>query len=241
VTVIQDPFIPVEGMSNLRDVGGYPLESGGRVRSGLLFRGSAPGDLTPAGAEQIAKLGLRTIVDLREPAELDQLPSPDVDGWITTHNPIYRNRVDVNGVRDLGTLYSKILRECTDSVVAAVEKLAEPDALPALVHCSLGKDRTGVVIAIVLSVLGVPDDVVAEDYRRTDDAFTVEERNTRFQRAVEIGFSQQQVATLFGSPPEVARELLAEVRDEFGSTEGYLRTQGVSADTIAALRNTLCG
>lgn len=240
MTVTEDPFIPVEGLRNLRDVGGYPLASGGTLRSGLLFRGAAPGDATPTGAKQIAALGLRTIVDLREPAELDQLPSPEVDGWVTTHNPIYRDRVDVNGVRDLATLYSKILRECTDSVVSAVTALAQPDALPALVHCSLGKDRTGVVIAVVLSALGVPDDVVAEDFRRTDDAFSEEERAHRFQRAVEIGFSQQQVATLFGSPPEVMRGLLDEVREEFGSTARYLLAHGVSAEDLAALRNTLC-
>jgi protein-tyrosine phosphatase len=232
-------LLEVEGMRNLRDVGGYRLTSGGRTSWGVLYRGGAPGELTTEGREQLAALGLRTVVDLREPVEQENLPSPDLGGADVHAVSFYRDRIVIDEIEDLQPLYDQMIDHSGADITAVVKLLAADHALPALVHCSAGKDRTGLLIGLLLSALGVPDDLVAEDYGRTADTFTGEYRERMLARGVKVGIDAQRVALLSGSPPELMIAVLERVKRSYGDARGYLRAHGCTAAELLALQERL--
>lgn len=175
-------------LPNLRDVGGHPTRDGGRVRAGLLFRSTDLSRLDDAGAADLERLGVRTVFDLRSAAERegrpDRLPEgaehvivdvlrdsagltpADMERVLATPEgaaqalgngraerffvDAYREFVELPSAR---AAYGRLFRE-----------LARPARRPALVHCTTGKDRTGWATATLLLLLGVPDEVVMEEY-----------------------------------------------------------------------------
>jgi len=230
----------IEGVRNFRDVGGLNLRSGGRTRRGRLYRAAALGDLTERGADELGALGLRTILDLREDVERQRRPTRHVAAGVVVHElPLYRDRVCIEDFHGLVPLYAHVLRVCGSDMAAAVGRLATPGALPALVHCTAGKDRTGVLVALVLSAVGVPDDVVAQDYGRTAASFSKARWDTILPYGLAAGVDPQHLVPLLASPPEVLHELLEAVRKEYGSAAGYLLAQGVSNSALQSLRAEL--
>ncbi|HEY2834418.1 MAG TPA: tyrosine-protein phosphatase [Sporichthyaceae bacterium] len=229
----------VAGLHNLRDLGGYSVTGGGRTRWGLLFRGGIIGALSPHTEAEMLALGLRTVVDLRDPDEL-VAPQLDEDASLTAHrNPIYIERIGAWQAESLEALYGQILTVCAAEIAAAVEMLAAPGALPGLVHCSAGKDRTGLVIGILLSALGVPDDVVAEDYARTEQLITPEDRERMLAKAASMGLSDERAQMLMGSPPHVMQASLDAMRETHADARSYLLAHGVRPESLDALRTAL--
>lgn len=235
-----DRFLEMAGLHNFRDVGGYPTSGGGTTRWGLVLRAGALAELTPAAHPAMAELGLRTIVDLREDVELVKLPPSVYPGDVEVHrHPLYRERIVLGEVDDLGVLYTQILERCTDTVTGALELLAAPGALPALVHCSAGKDRTGLIIGLLLAALGVPDEIIAEDYRVTELAYTGEYRERMIREGLALGARATRIEHLMGSPAETMRGALDGLRSRHGSVENYLLGGGLRPESLAALRTAL--
>jgi protein-tyrosine phosphatase len=233
-----DRFLGVDGMPNLRDVGGYPLTSGGSTRWGVLYRAGAPGLLTPVGYQRFTTLGLRSIIDLREQTEIDHLPTPPSVAQLH-HIPLFRTRIAIEHIEDLLSVYRVTLRDCGDSFAAVVNLLGQPDAFPALVHCSAGKDRTGMVVAIILSALGVAAELVAEDYGRTAEIFTGEYRERLLAQSAVIGVDQQRIALMSGSPPAVMRAFCDKLTQEYGGAAAYLTQHGAKSQALQGLRRAL--
>jgi protein-tyrosine phosphatase len=155
---------------NLRDLGGYAAGDGSTVRWGTLYRADALHRTPEAAVAVAAELGWRTVVDLRTPAEQD-LGRFESLGVTVVHLPVLAETWDDGGLQDdpdpveyLTGRYLEMLDVGAPALRAAVEVLASTDRLPAVFHCSAGKDRTGVLAALVLSVLGVAGDDIAEDY-----------------------------------------------------------------------------
>jgi protein-tyrosine phosphatase len=123
--------------------------------------------------------------------------------------------------------------------VSTLEILAAPGALPGLVHCRAGKDRTGMVIAMALSAVGVPDDTLAEDYGLTETTYTDEIRATYAAEAVTMGVRTSRVGALMGSPPVALRTALGVLRARHGSVRQYLLDQGLAPESLEALRKAL--
>lgn len=233
-------FLTVHGLHNLRDVGGCPTADGGTIRPGLLLRGGALGEVSSDAHATMTELGLRTIVDLREDRELADLPSSEYPAGLAAHrHPLYQGRIRLREIDVLGVLYAQILERCADQVVAALELLAAPGALPALVHCSAGKDRTGLVIGLLLSVLGVSDEVVAEDYARTEEAYVGELRDRMIRKGLALGAKESRIAELMSCPPQTMRTVLDDLRAAHGSIEAYLLDNGLRPAALAALRERL--
>jgi protein-tyrosine phosphatase len=234
----QDPRRRIElaGVLNFRDVGGYPVAGGGSVRWRTLFRSDALHGLDPAGLAAVTDLRLRTVVDLRTQLELDHAPSP-VSGR-ATHISMLTG--DFQGVPfELGALYRYFVDECGGQIVAAIAGLCADDALPALVHCSAGKDRTGVVIALILAVLGVPDELIAADYALSGLYLDPDQTPAIGQLSASTGLGEELTRALLSSPPELILEVLERVRAVTGSVDGYLRAHGLTGSGLARLRAAL--
>ena len=136
----------------------------------------------------------------------------------------------------LGALYVALLRERGPELAATVADLAEPGALPALVHCVAGKDRTGVVIALVLSAVGVADHDVVADYALTADYLT-----PGFFAAApaDSGAGDPTDENLQGARPESMATALRLLAAEFGGARAYLVGHGVPDEAIDQLRTAL--
>ena len=151
----------------MRDVGGYPA-AGGTVRAGRLLRGDALHRLDDEARALLAGLPVRTVVDLREDFEVRLSPDAlDGTGIAVLRLPVFRFAGDSFGPapEDLKTVYDHMVDDCGAGPGRWPSGTSPPPVQqPVLVHCSAGKDRTGVVVALVLSLLGVADEVIAEDY-----------------------------------------------------------------------------
>lgn len=230
----------VAGAVNLRDVGGLPAGSG-RTRSGVLFRSGNLAQLEPAGVEALSRLGVRRVIDLRDDAEVSRAPSR-LDGLdVTTQRaPLFLGSVASFFESDvpLGEMYRRIVDDAADRVVAVVRGILAEH--PALVHCTVGKDRTGITIALLLAAAGVDEDAVVSDYARTETLLP-RERNARvvahLRRMHPEARHLEDLATR--SPAPVMRAVLEEVTARFGSAGDYLRAGGVTDDELTALREVL--
>jgi protein-tyrosine phosphatase len=238
--------IELPGVLNLRDVGGYPIYGGGSVRWRALYRSDALHRLDAAGVAALAGLGLRTVIDLRTAAEADIAPSP-VPGRVT-HVPLLRDLQalpvpsvpgSTGGGLDLTAIYQYLIDECGDNIGAAIGQLTSEEAFPALVHCTAGKDRTGVVIALILAVLGVPDELIAADYALSAVYLDPYQTPAIGQLQASTGLGEELTSSLLVSPPALILDVLARVRAWAGSVRGYVQGHGVSAVALARLRSAL--
>ncbi len=160
------------GTRNLRDVGGYPAKSGRRTRWRTLFRTDALDVIPPASQDALLDLGLRTVIDLRWPYELTRAPSVFAASPGIRYRSIPLLEDDPSEVIGLAATYRRILDERAPQLADVARILLEPGGLPAVIGCTAGKDRTGVTIALLLSAVGVPADVVVADYVLTGLAFS---------------------------------------------------------------------
>jgi protein-tyrosine phosphatase len=235
-----DRQIRIEGTHNFRDLGGYPVADGRRTRWRLLMRADAFSDVTERGWAQLAGLSLRTVVDLRDPAERsrDDRGPLAFDG-VTRRVPLLRDRIDVASVRDLRQLYFEVVERCGSRVAEAIDHVAPPGALPAVIHCAAGKDRTGLVSGILLSALGAPDEVVAGDYGLSAPLlkrFVAEHiRNRAFTSQLDEGT----LVAMLGSPPSLMLEVLAHIRQHHGGAENYLLRNGLPREHWAHLQTVV--
>jgi protein-tyrosine phosphatase len=233
-------FVDFARVFNFRDVGGYPTKDGRTIRNGALFRADNLGGLKDADRERFTALGVRTIVDLRQPKEIDELGgrAPDwaCDVWhnVALKNPrwLEEDYSEAEGVAPY--LIARYLEsaELTGGEYARVLAiLADPASAPVAVHCLGGRDRTGMVFALLLDLLGVPDDVIAADYHFTERAT---ERFMAWYRTVKP--DGQFPPYLMTTPAEVILSVLDRLRGKYGSIEAYVVAHGLTPDAITALR-----
>ncbi|MEV4666960.1 tyrosine-protein phosphatase [Microbacterium sp. LWO12-1.2] len=230
-------ILDVGGVTNVRDVGGIPT-AGGRIRSGVLLRSGQLSGATTAGAAELRRR-VRHIVDLRDGEEVAAEPS-EIDGPDTTHLPLFLGSVRSFFESDtsLDDLYLHLLEESSERLVAAIRIIAAGE--PTLVHCTVGKDRTGVTVALALSAVGADREAVIADYALTESQLPPQ----RSQRIVAYLQAQHPeavhaVALATQSPAPVMRHLLEQVDQRWGSAAGYLRAHGFCEDELDALIRTL--
>jgi protein-tyrosine phosphatase len=235
--------IPHERVFNLRDLGGYHTRDGRSTRWGRLFRGDGLHRLDP---DDCAVLGLATVLDLRTEHEIIERGRLDVAGVDWHHLPVLQTAWDptwlteeITAERFLADRYLVMLAEGAEALGTALQVLADPDRLPAAFHCAAGKDRTGVLAALVLSLVGVDDDTIAADYglsRLGMGRFVAWVRATYPDRLDTM--SDQPSA--FMDAPDVAMHLfLADLRELHGSVEDYAASVGAGPAVVEALRANL--
>ena len=231
-----------ENVFNFRDLGGYETADGRTVKWRTVFRADGVHRLT---VDDLASLGVRTVLDLRTPEE-HQRGRFTHDSIGYHHLPILQASWDreaftgeLDPVAFLSDRYADMLAEGRDAIARAVHILGEPDALPLVFHCAAGKDRTGVVAAIVLSVLGVRDDDIAADYSlsRLGMGPFKEWIVTTFPDYADAMSSQPDV--FLAAPAEAMHRFLEHVVAAHGSVQGYLNGLGVTEDRLDAMRQNL--
>jgi protein-tyrosine phosphatase len=230
-------ILDIDGVNNVRDVGGIPAE-GGRIRSGVLLRSGQLSGVTSAGAAALQG-SIQHIVDLRDGEEVAAEPT-EIEGPETTHLPLFLGSVRSFFEADtsLDDLYLHLLEESGDRLVEAIRIIAAGE--PTLVHCTVGKDRTGVTVALALSAVGADREAVIADYALTESQLPAQ----RSQRIAEYLRSQHPeavhaVALATQSPAPVMRKLLEHVDERWGSAAGYLRANGMTDAELAALKRAL--
>jgi len=231
--------LELAGVFNLRDVGGYPAAGGRTTRWRALLRSDALHRLNPAGGAVLAGLGLRTVLDLRTDAEAENAPSA-LDGLADRRTHISLLTGDLAALPlELDAIYRYMIDSCGDTIGQAITVLSEGGALPALVHCSAGKDRTGIVIALILAVLGVPDDVIAADYELSASYLDGENTPAIAQLQASTGLGAELTQPLLSSPASLILDVLGWVRDAAGSVDGYLLDRGLTEADLDRLRASL--
>jgi protein tyrosine/serine phosphatase len=228
---------------NFRDLGGYSTAGGKSVRWRTVFRADGVHRLT---IDDIAPLGVRTVLDLRTPLELDERGRFTHDSVGYHHLPILQSTWDrdafnseMDAARFLADRYLEMLEEGRDSIARALQILADPASLPLVFHCAAGKDRTGVVAAIVLDVLGVSDDDIADDYslsRLGMDRFRVWILET-YPEAASAMTDQPQA--FLEAPADAMHLFLSGLRERHGSVDEYVAELGVTDDVVDAVRGNL--
>ncbi len=252
--------LPLEGLDNFRDLGGYATADGRLVRWGRLYRSNDLSGLTRDDLEYLSRLGLKLVCDFRSDHERREKPDraigPEPPARLDL--PVEAEGVDpgalqekirTGGIAALGaeklmrTAYRSFVSDYSESWAAMLRRLAQPESLPALVHCTAGKDRTGFAAALVLLSLGVPEETVFEDYLMTN------RYRAAFQRFV---LRWVPLYSFFRTEPDDLLLPLLEARREYlqtsldaidelhGSLDAYLEQQiGVTPEIRAALHANL--
>jgi protein-tyrosine phosphatase len=239
--------LEVEGCNNFRDLGGYPGAGGRRLRWRMLFRADALHHLTPRGVGQLChELGVREVVDLRSSGELRM----DGRGLLAHeslrhhHLPLFdgevsREQRDLADDMTLGDRYFMMLRFAGGPIARVFEALAAAEG-PAVFHCAAGKDRTGVISAVLLGALGVPDELIVADYAASREGLDLVVERLMQSEGYREMFAALPPDTLHAEP-ETMIELMERVRDEWGGMRGYLRSQGVPDERVEALARRVLG
>jgi hypothetical protein len=225
--------IPFTAIYNFRDLGGHATADGRTVAWRRLFRSDDLSRLTIVDADQFAALRIRTVIDLRRPTELAERGRvPEFTGVDHHHaHLVYPpwqlvEHVDLaDRIAYLAARYEEMATAGGEGIGTALRLIADAGRAPAVVHCLVGMDRTGIVAALALSLLGVPDETVAADYALSEAAAPA------LQAAHNYG-----PFPFPTTPPQAMLSFLAQLRAEHGSIEAYAKSIGVTDDHVAALR-----
>lgn len=218
----------VPGTRNLRDVGGYPAGAGRRTRWRTLMRTDALDLLPRTSQDALVAHGLRCVIDLRWDDEIASWPSVfERDRRVTYHHiPL----LDWDPVPDHGLeyMYRHVLDERGESLATIVRALLAPGGTPAVIGCAVGKDRTGASIALLLSAVGVPVDVIVADYALTFEAFRKASDDPHV-------VDWRREAHELECPPAYMEAMLEHLEHRHGGAGALLRRHGIGGTELDAL------
>ena len=242
-------LIALEAVHNFRDLGGYPAAGGRTTKWRTLFRSDGLYRLRGANdMSRVMQLGLKSVIDLRterEQREQGIFPIDDIEvnfhhlsivdvTWSDTETPEFDDEVEflVWGYRDMLEIGSSRFAD-------AMHVLAQTESLPAVFHCAAGKDRTGVLAALLLSSLGVEDAHICADYGLTQDAM---QRTIAWSKVHRPELAERYASipkAYLAADPRAMQIILAELAQQHGSVRNYVREIGVADATVEVLGNLL--
>lgn len=249
IDTIADPrrLVELEAVHNFRDLGGYPARNGTVTRWNMLYRADGLHRLSEADIERVRELGLNTVVDLRSDAEIQRwgtFPRAAIEVTFA-HHPVIDETWKIDPSEDrsdhdfLVWAYQQMLDVGASRFATAFEELAVPGALPAVFHCAAGKDRTGLLAAMVLEALGVPRAVVLADYELTVEGMQ-RMRDWAQLHSPEMAAGLAEVPSAFmAALPGALGEVLDQLATQHGSVQQYVVSIGVDPAAIEALAGEL--
>jgi protein-tyrosine phosphatase len=252
---VNERHIALEGCLNLRDLGGYLTHDRREVRWGCLYRSGELCSLTDADLATIEGLGVRVVIDLRNEVERsarpDRLPSgvqlierrsPAAMGGPdrTLEELIAAGEFPVRDDERVTRIYVDALDRLIPEIKLILELAVDAPERPMLFHCAAGKDRTGIVAAVLLGLLGVPVQTIIEDYELTTTYYATHRLNAVASLLAEHGVPPERVSHLVEARTPALEGCLEHLHDRWGSFDGYAITAvGLPADLPDRLRASL--
>ena len=243
-------WLELTGAENVRDLGGLPLAEGGQTRRGVLLRADTLQELTDDDVAKLRKWGLCTVIDLRTRVEADvEGRGPLADEPIEYANlPFMPDEYMRPGLdrgaavivaerkeRDRVDHYLNYLRYAGERVLGAVRIMASQEGPPALFHCAAGKDRTGVLAALVLDAVGVEREAVIADFALTNER--LERIGARLRRmATYSNYTGTLSLDDMHADPQTMDDVLAALDRDDGGAAGWLMSAGLTEAELANLR-----
>ncbi|KAI0638416.1 protein-tyrosine phosphatase-like protein [Trametes polyzona] len=256
-TLSKPPFVSIDGVVNVRDLGSYPTSYPGMVtRPRLVYRSGEVSHITPEGVRmrQLRELGITTIYDLRSETEMHryETPIPTVDGVEIVHIPVFKTEdyspeamakrfeLYASGKTEaFMILYSQILDNAGPAFGVVLRHIRDRPDAPCLFHCTAGKDRTGILAAILLKLAGVDDDTIARDYALTRVG-REPAREMIMKRLSKVPFfatNTEAALNMFSSRAETMLAFLQLLQERYGGVEAYVKNVvGLTEEDIATIR-----
>ena len=242
-------WIELVGADNIRDLGGLPVTGGGRTRVRRLMRSGTLQDLTPDDVTYLVKvMGIRTVVDLRlsdeaerEGSALSAVPAVQYVSLPLFSDEDFRPDVVADATEmDIVAHYLALLEGSAENIVAAVRVFADEMRLPAVFHCAAGKDRTGVLAAVVLDGVGVSREAIIADYALTAQRMRqISARLLRLQTYRDMEALARGIKGAATADEASMAEFLDGLFSRYGGGAGYLAAHGLDDSELAALRAAL--
>jgi protein tyrosine/serine phosphatase len=240
-----------DGCLNVRDLGGHRTEDGVETRYGAIVRADSIRLLTDAGWAAAVDYGVRTVVDLRMDVELAADPPAELPVDVV-HVPFFQDEneqafAEVEAAAAAAPDYATATREVylvflerfRENVAAAISAVARAPEGAVVVHCMGGKDRTGLLTALLLHVAGVDDEQIAADYALSEER--LQPRHEAWLAEAGTEAERERIRRIAATPAESMVGVLDELKRRYGSVEAYLRGGGLSDDDLRLARERLRG
>jgi protein-tyrosine phosphatase len=231
-------YLPIDGLVNTRDLGGLERRDGSRTAFGRLYRGESPHRLDLHGRNALAERGIRTVIDLRFPEERSYLPNPVHQDLRFAYRAVALRSDDPADaeIRDLGRYYCHLLNAAQQPIAEVCRLIAAADE-PLLFHCRVGKDRTGIIAALLLANAGVTDQAVIDDYCETEPRIVPIFDELMGERPA--GAEAEDYAPLLAAPAQAMEQTLHHLSTHYGTAGDYLNRIGLRNTEIDRLQQLL--
>lgn len=238
-----------QGCYNTRDLGGMPVAGGGAIRPGALVRSDILSRLNATGKQALIDYGISTVIDLRTPAQVADEPSAFVAGAHQSDEPLYHilpmentgspHFPAVDSAPDRITQYSLMIDHFQPEIARIIRAVADAAEGGVLLHCHAGKDRTGIAVALLLGLVGVPEDAIAADYAASEARlwplyYRLEAEAADDPVALARIRRQKPICA-----PETMRGVLLHLRGRYGGVTDYLLGAGLAEEDLARVRRRL--
>ena len=237
-------ILNLEGTHNVRDLGGLETGPNTRTVSGRFLRADSLHNLSVGAQMVLLEFGLKTVIDLRSPKELERSPNPFADHDevdylnVSLFGSLFETE-DANAIMpSLEGIYVSALELCRPAIRTVLEAMANSESVT-LFHCTAGKDRTGIIAALLLANAGVPDGAIAEDYALTEElAKPMLER--LLEEGIKDGMERESYSKLLTAQGSTMHATLGYLEGRFGGVQNYLKTGlELAPKTIEVLRQKL--
>ena len=252
-----DRWLELDGPSNFRDIGGLPVVGGGSTRTGHLYRADRLCTLSDADLRRLEAVGIRHVFDLRSEAEVSEFPDrlPAGASYVrmsmtsdetfrarTIYERIVDREIKSYGEADMVAGYLRILENFGPSFARIAQQVGHDE--PLVIHCTAGKDRTGVAAMLLQDLAGVAAEHVAADYALSSERRPSLQRDHTEARSLhplleDLGLDPAEFAPLWEARPAVIAATHQELRDRWGGAAGYLSAAGASDADIDLARTRL--
>ena len=244
----------MKSVLNFRDIGGVPTVNGKHVREKVIFRSASPDKISKEDIGKLHELNIRTIIDLRAPDETGRRPkkldgidtiSLPLDYERTTRErliPLIKQKNSQNKIDDLiNSLYVEILDGSVGVFREITDLLLEPSRSPILIHCQAGKDRTGIIVALIMMALNTDHKSIINDYMASNEALIPSfKKRLRIRKALSLGFfPADKVLYAITVKSNDILAVIERVTHHYGGIEGYLKASGEDRQDFSELKKRL--
>ena len=241
-------LVPLQGVHNFRDIGGYLGEAGMTVKKNMMYRADGLYRLTASDIEVVRSLGIQTVIDLRSDEELSNVGTFPCDAYEVSfhHVPIIDSTWQHSDVPDFDEdtefliwAYTQMLSEGATRFQQAFSIIAQSPRLPLVFHCAAGKDRTGLLAMLLLGVLGVDDDVIVADYALSGPAML---RMMEWAQSEYPDLEARMTASpkyFLSANPQAMSQLIKTLRDEHRDFQGIAMSLGITEAEIESLKSMM--